>query len=247
MELGSEDERGGGERRRRAEEAEEKWNKREKGDMESDEGHDRLLFAIAKAWKGLQGELLVQGDGDAPPAAAPALTLRSFSHGCSLISPLFGCLGIAFKFAEKDYVAKVHDLCEAAKEYDTLSVMVDQDIKNQTVRNGGSHTRNLLRVLRGVDMVRVLFEHILVTEGNSLKEPASKAYEQVFAPHHSWTIRKVVSAGMLMLPTKIQFLKKLNEEEDSAKGHIEEFVKSAGPVVQYVNNIYLNKELGTDW
>lgn len=35
--------------------------------------------------------------------------------------------------------------------------------------------------------------------------------------------------------------------EDSAKGHIEEFVKSAGPVVQYVNNIYLNKELGTDW
>lgn len=93
--------------REEKEEAEEKWNKREKGDMESDEGHDRLLFAIAKAWKGLQGELLVQGDGDAPPAAAPALTLRSFSHGCSLISPLFGCLGIAFKFAEKDYVAKV--------------------------------------------------------------------------------------------------------------------------------------------
>jgi len=30
-----------------------------------------------------------------------------FSHACSLVSPLFGCLGIAFKFAEVDYVAKV--------------------------------------------------------------------------------------------------------------------------------------------
>lgn len=30
-----------------------------------------------------------------------------FSRACSLVSPLFGCLGIAFKFAEMDYVAKV--------------------------------------------------------------------------------------------------------------------------------------------
>lgn len=51
-----------------------------------------------------------------------------------------------------------------------------------------------------------------LTRGNSLKEPASKAYEQVFAPHHGWTIRKAVGAGMFMLPTKTQFLKKLNEQ-----------------------------------
>lgn len=67
--------------------------------METNEG-DRPLFAIAKSWNGLQGEL---GNGQA------ALQLGSFSHACSLISPLFGCLGIAFKFAEKDYVAKVRN------------------------------------------------------------------------------------------------------------------------------------------
>lgn len=33
--------------------------------------------------------------------------LAPFSHACSLVSPLFRCLGIAFKFAEIDYVAKV--------------------------------------------------------------------------------------------------------------------------------------------
>jgi hypothetical protein len=199
---------------------------------------DRPLFAIAKSWKGLQGEL---------GSEVQVLRVDSFSHACSLISPLFGCLGIAFKFAEKDYVSKVHDLTAAAKDYATLPAMVDQDIRNNTVRNGGSHTRNLLRVLRGVDMVKVLFEHILVTEGNSLKEPASKAYEQVFAPHHAWTIRKAVGAGMFMLPTKSQFLKKLHEEEGSAREHIQEFVKSAGPVVQYVNDMYKDKEIGTDW
>lgn len=152
---------------------------------------DRPLFAIAKSWKGLQGEL---------GSEVQVLRVDSFSHACSLISPLFGCLGIAFKFAEKDYVSKVsniswldcdcnlvlrwrtflieagfssaivllrvqvHDLSAAARDYATLPAMVDQDIRNNTVRNGGSHTRNLLRVLRGVDMVKVLFEHILVTE-----------------------------------------------------------------------------------
>jgi hypothetical protein len=34
----------------------------------------------------------------------------------------------------------------------------------------------------------------------------------VFARHHSWTIRKAVGAGMFLLPSKSQFLKKLNEE-----------------------------------
>ncbi|KAM7495106.1 hypothetical protein LguiB_029715 [Lonicera macranthoides] len=33
-------------------------------------------------------------------------------------------------------------------------------------------------VKRGLDMVRVLFEQIIVTKGNSLKNPTSKAYAQ---------------------------------------------------------------------
>lgn len=35
--------------------------------------------------------------------------------------------------------------------------------------------------------------------------------------------------------------------EDSAKERIQDFVKSAGPVVEYVNNMYVEKEIGTDW
>lgn len=47
---------------------------------------------------------------------------------------------------------------------------------------------------------------------NSLKDPASRSYTQVFAPYHAWPIRKAVSAGMYALPTKSQLLHKLNED-----------------------------------
>ncbi|KAG8639209.1 hypothetical protein MANES_14G122400v8 [Manihot esculenta] len=138
--------------------------------------------------------------------------VASFSRACSLVSPLFGCLGIAFKFAEMDYVAKVRDLADASKLIVTLDALLDRDMEQNTVRKAGSHSRNLLRVKRGLDMVKVLFEQIIVTEGNSLRDPASKAYAQVFAPHHGWAIRKAVAAGMYALPTKAQLLNKLNED-----------------------------------
>ncbi|ESR62169.1 hypothetical protein CICLE_v10016636mg [Citrus x clementina] len=95
---------------------------------------------------------------------AADVELAAFSRACSHVSPLFGCLGIAFKFAEMDYVAKVDDLAEASKSILTLQSVIDRDIEGNCVRKAGSHTRNLLRVKRGLDMVRVLFEQILAAE-----------------------------------------------------------------------------------
>ncbi|GKV32087.1 hypothetical protein SLEP1_g40718 [Rubroshorea leprosula] len=138
--------------------------------------------------------------------------LAPFSHACSLVAPLIGCLGIAFKFAEMDYSAKVDDLAEAAKSITTLSAMVDRDVEGNCVRRAGSHTRNLLRVKRGLEVVRVLFEELLAIDGKSFRDPAEKAYAQVFAPHHGWAIRKAVAAGMCVLPTTEQLLSKLSED-----------------------------------
>jgi hypothetical protein len=59
---------------------------------------------------------------------------------------------------------QVDDLLEASKSISTLPSMVELDIQQDTVRVAGSHTRNLLRVKRGIDMVKVLFEQMLVTE-----------------------------------------------------------------------------------
>ena len=59
---------------------------------------------------------------------------------------------------------QVDDLLEASNSVSTLPSMVELDIQKDTVRAVGSHTRNLLRVKRGIDMVKVLFEKMLVTE-----------------------------------------------------------------------------------
>lgn len=62
-------------------------------------------------------------------------------------------------------------------------------------------------------MVNELISCIVLSgRGNSLRDPASKAYEQALAPYHGWAIRKAVSVGMYVLPTKEQLLKKLNED-----------------------------------
>ncbi|CAA2988587.1 accelerated cell death 11 [Olea europaea subsp. europaea] len=201
------------------------------------------LRKIAEAFKELANAINSQSpDGD----EEPRIELGQFSLACSLVSPLFGCLGIAFKFAERDYDDKVRDLAEASKSISTLEVMMDKDIESNCVRTGGSHTRNLLRVKRGLDMVRVLFAQILASEGNSLKDPASKAYAQVFAPYHSWAIRTAVGAGMYALPTKAQLLKKLNEDA-SARIQMQNYIASSTPVIIYIDQLFNTRKLGINW
>ena len=58
----------------------------------------------------------------------------------------------------------MRDLQEASKSIQTLQSMIDRDVQDNCVRTAGSHTRNLLRVRRGLDMVRLLFEQMLVAE-----------------------------------------------------------------------------------
>ncbi|KAG0466132.1 hypothetical protein HPP92_017712 [Vanilla planifolia] len=181
------------------------------------------------------------GLADTVNSNSVAMETAQFSEACSHVSVLFGCLGIAFKFAEMDYVSKVEDLKEAAKSISTLQSVLDLDVKDNCVRRPQSHSRNLLRVKRGIDMVRVLFEEILAVDGNSLKDPASMAYAKVFAPHHGWAIRKAVAAGMYALPSRSQLLKKLNENEDSARDLMKKYIASSGPVVQYVEELFISR------
>ncbi|KAK3026814.1 hypothetical protein RJ639_041886 [Escallonia herrerae] len=204
------------------------------------EHDEKPLRKISSSFKDLSSTL----NSQAPDAH---LDLASFSRACAHVSPLFRCLGIAFRFAEMDYVAKVDDLAEASESIVTLQAMVDRDVEADCVRKAGSHTRNLLRVKRGLDMVRVLFEQIIDSEGSSLKNPASTAYSQVFAPYHGWAIRKAVAAGMYALPTKAQLLKKLNEEENSARIQMQNYVAASAPVILYIDKLYLSRGLGIDW
>ncbi|CAN4080228.1 unnamed protein product [Withania somnifera] len=127
--------------------------------MASHRADEKPLRKMAEAFKELANTLNSQTLDE-----AAKMEVAPFSHACTLVSPLFRCLGIAFKFAEIDYVAKVDDLAEASKSITTLHTMMDEDIQANCVKRPGSHTRNLLRVKRGLDMVKILFQQIITSE-----------------------------------------------------------------------------------
>ncbi|EFJ23422.1 hypothetical protein SELMODRAFT_99856 [Selaginella moellendorffii] len=190
---------------------------------------------------------LAFGELAADLEAAGELSVTDFAKACSLVSVLFGSLGFAFKFAEKDYTSKVDDLVQASERFKTLGSLLEVDVEQGTVRNGGSHSRNLLRVKRGIEMVKILFEHILESECSHLRDSASKAYEAVFSQHHPWAIRKAVAAGTYTLPSKSQFLKVLKEDDASARIHMSGYVGGVKPVIHHVETLFLSRNLGLDW
>jgi hypothetical protein len=62
------------------------------------------LSAIADAFEELAKLLNSRKDESKEEAR---LRLDTFCDACSWVSVLFGCLGLAFKFAESEYVSKV--------------------------------------------------------------------------------------------------------------------------------------------
>ncbi|KAG7536179.1 Glycolipid transfer protein superfamily [Arabidopsis suecica] len=175
--------------------------------------------------------------------------VKLFSHACSRFFLIFTVLKPAFKFAENDYVSKVNDLAKASPSTLTLEAMVDRDIEAKRVRKVGSHTRKLLRVKRGLEMIRVLCEETLATEADSpLKDAAYKAYNQVFGPHHGWAIQLAASTGFGSLLLKAELYRMFNETEETAKIHIQSYVSASASVIAYVDdNLFLSRNLGIDW
>ncbi|XP_043712863.1 ACD11 homolog protein-like [Telopea speciosissima] len=175
------------------------------------------------------------------------LRLVPFCDACSLVSVLFGCLGFAFKFAELEYVAKVRDLVEASKIFDTLKSILEHDIENDTVRTPGSHSRNLRRVRQGLDLIRALFEQFLTSDDCSLREAASTAYERVCAPYHTWAVRTAVFAGMFALPARQQLIEQLNETDHSVEKEMRRYINASLPVIEFIDKLYISKNIDLDW
>ncbi|VAH95157.1 unnamed protein product [Triticum turgidum subsp. durum] len=156
-------------------------------------------------------------------------------------------LGIAFKFAESEYVTKVNDLIGASKEYATLNDILDKDVENDSVKKQGSHSRNLRRVRLGLGLIKALFEQFLATEGGSLYDAATTAYGQVCAPFHSWAIRKAVGAGMYTLPSREQLIMRLNETDCSVQKEMRRYIDASSPIIEYIDNLFLSRNIVLDW
>lgn len=203
------------------------------------------LSAIAEAFEELSQSVNVYNNKN--NMRTDGLRLKPFCDACSLVSVLFGCLGIAFKFAEYEYCSKVRDLAEASKIYGTLNNILDIDVKNDTVKTHGSLSRNLRRVRQGLDLIRALFKNFLCSDHCSLKEAASTAYAEVCAPYHTWAVRTAVSTGMYALPTREQLLLKLNETDESAEKEMRRYIEASLPIIEYIDKLYVIRNISLDW
>ncbi|KAL6969829.1 hypothetical protein U1Q18_029541, partial [Sarracenia purpurea var. burkii] len=103
------------------------------------------------------------------------------------------------------------------------------------------------RVRQGIDLIRVLFENFLSSDYCSLREAASAAYAQVCAPYHTWAVRTAVSAGMRALPTREQLLLNLNETGESAEKEMIRYINASRPVIEYIDNLYVSRNISLDW
>nr|GEY00030.1 ACD11 homolog protein-like [Tanacetum cinerariifolium] len=146
-----------------------------------------------------------------------------------------------------DILTEVRDLLEASNKFNTLSSVVDHDLKNKTVRSPGSHTRNLRRVRQGLDLIRELFQNFISTENHSLKKAATTAYQQCCAPYHTWAVRTAVSAGMCTLPTREQLLLNLNETDKTAEKEMRRYIKASNDVIKTIDNLYIARGITLDW
>ncbi|KAH7833269.1 hypothetical protein Vadar_004699 [Vaccinium darrowii] len=203
------------------------------------------LSAIAEAFEELSQSVNVYNNKN--NMRTDGLRLKPFCDACSLVSVLFGCLGIAFKFAEYEYCSKVRDLAEASMIYGTLNNILDIDVKNDTVKTRGSLSRNLRRVRQGLDLIRALFKNFLCSDHCSLKEAASTAYAEVCAPYHTWAVRTAVSTGMYALPTREQLLLKLNETDESAEKEMRRYIEASLPIIEYIDKLYVIRNISLDW
>ncbi|CAH9139925.1 unnamed protein product [Cuscuta epithymum] len=197
------------------------------------------LSAVVDAFEGLFAEMDAKG--------FDRIQLKPFCEACSLVSVLFGCLGIAFKFAELEYVAKVQSLADASKRYETLESVLDYDVKNGSVKTAGSLSRNLRRVRQGLHLIKDIFQNFMSSEYNSLRDAASTAYANVCAPYHTWAVRTAVCAGMYALPTRNQLLERLNENDVSAEQEMKRYINALQPIIEYIDNLYLSRNITLDW
>ncbi|CAI5470911.1 unnamed protein product [Closterium sp. Yama58-4] len=186
-------------------------------------------------------------DSAACEEVSRSLRVGEFAEACDGIGRLFSVLGPAFAFAGKEFSEKVADLHVAGRQFDTLAEMMAEDLRRGVARVKGSHTRNLLRVVRGLDLNRRIFALLLQDCSQPLRVYAGRAYNEVFGAVHPWPVRSLVAAGLFTLPSTPAFLLLLGESEDAWQRNAKQFVAALSPVIQAVDHLFLLQGLGLDW
>jgi len=148
-----------------------------------------------------------------------------FTKACLEVIKLMAGLGKAFEFAGADMNDKLSIMDRRSKETAaelkiplsevTLQMMVEREIKAKTTHAGkkaAGATRTIVRLLWFLDFIGVLMNKLANEPKTPLNSILSATYEETLGPRHVWVLRRIVRAGMGMVPDKKHFIPKLGLE-----------------------------------
>ena len=200
---------------------------------------------------------------DACAAAAHDVPVLPFLTACEEIKKVVASLGTILGFASTEITEKVAGMLQRLKELrrraaaeagvrETLQWLIADEVarKGAAERNDRGHvsaSRSLYRLMWVLDFISALLSELVDLPAESLREAATHAYEATLAPHHSWVMKKTVSAALLLLPSRAAFLKGLagpegGEDRPDFPDRVRAFVASFKPVRDELWRMY--RELG---
>ncbi|RXH85243.1 hypothetical protein DVH24_042011 [Malus domestica] len=194
---------------------------------------EKILTRLADEFEQLAAQL---------NSPVPTMEIDKFTQSCRLVSPLIRHLGVAMKFADIEYSAKVSGVLKAGKSVNTLEDLLDRDIQKNTIKHFSSSSRMLIRVKRSLELLKIIFEKIMASSENTLMDPVNTAYKQVFYPYYGWASRKTVAGALQNLPTKSLFFKRLKVDEASAFVQMQRTVTALDHLIHYIDNLFRSRE-----
>ncbi|PON72526.1 Glycolipid transfer protein domain containing protein, partial [Parasponia andersonii] len=146
-------------------------------------------------------------------SANPHIKTSQLAYACRQFATSNFNFGIPFIFADLELQAKADNVEKAAEIGDTIKALVERDVAQGCSKVNSSASRNINRLKRVIEFGRVIFEQILENEvSDSLSDPITIAYDQVFAPYHGSTIRAAVYVVKEFIPSKSSIFNLLNED-----------------------------------
>jgi len=152
-----------------------------------------------------------EGDEEIEEDLPETLSFRDFIAEVIL---LFDSLGkVGFNFIKNDIVSKIGIIMNIYDEdpdaNQTLQQMVEREMAEDCTRVPASGSRTLLRLMWGVEFIRVLLDEMGHNDEMATKEGLRIAYNKVLYEHHPWVVRQAVSMAVHLAPSRETFLASL--------------------------------------
>ncbi|KAF0898378.1 hypothetical protein E2562_007221 [Oryza meyeriana var. granulata] len=213
------------------------------GGGEAAQGRRRPLAEYAAELEALSGSV----------RTAPPLRLKPLVQACHHALAFFDLVGVEAAFWKTEYTERLVELERASEAMDTAEELVDRDVAAGRVRATGTRSNNLVRVKRGIELKRALFQLMLA----QLQRPAvvsfdglvSMAYATVFARYHDKNVQSTVADSICAIPVKSisDFFATINETDESAAAEMQKYIDGANGVISYIDELFASRGLSTDF